>query len=446
MLDRVFMQILDMSKTGSIVILVVLIARLLLKKAPKTISYALWAVVLLRLLCPVGIEAPVSIVPQTTSVSENYTLEDTPISVAGAGIAAYQAVGDVLNGGIDVQHIPTTNTDEVGNVEYVTANWSEVWILFGQYIWFAGVAGMILYSIVSYWKLKKRLSVRMRLRDNIYIADDIASPFVIGLVKPKIYLPATLAEQEQSYIIAHEQHHIRRCDHVIKVLAFSALVLHWMNPLVWLAFVLATRDMEMSCDEAVIRKLGEEVRGDYAASLLSLATGKRIIAGFPLAFGEGDPKDRIKNLAKWRQPVIWVSVVAIVLCGVLAVCLLTDRKGKDSNTGMTFYYGTLVETDGEGFVIEQADGNVLQFENNEDFSINANFHIGHYVEVYCNNAEGQVVVDVDIIEPISSTSLEEAVDTTIKQLHYSSGNSLNYTCTNFALLDKEAEEDEYVIL
>ena len=144
MLDRVFMQILDMSKTGSIVILVVLIARLLLKKAPKTISYALWAVVLLRLLCPAGIEAPVSIVPQTTSVSENYTLEDTPISVAGAGIAAYQAVGDVLNGGIDVQRIPTTNTDEVGNVEYVTANWSEVWILFGQYIWLAGVAGMIL--------------------------------------------------------------------------------------------------------------------------------------------------------------------------------------------------------------------------------------------------------------------------------------------------------------
>ena len=446
MLDRVFMQILDMSKTGSIVILVVLVARLLLKKAPKAISYALWAVVLLRLLCPVGIEAPVSIVPQTTSVSENYTLEDIPISVAGAGVAAYQAVGDVLNGGIDVQHIPTTNTDETGNVEYVTASWSEVWILFGQYLWLAGVAGMILYSIVSYWKLKKRLSVKLLLGDNIYIADDIDSPFVIGLIKPKIYLPATLAEQEQSYIIAHEQHHIRRCDHVIKVLAFAALVLHWMNPLVWLAFVLAARDMEMSCDEAVIRKLGEEVRGDYAASLLSLATGKRIIAGFPLAFGEGNPKDRIKNLSKWKKPVIWVSVVTVVLCGVLAVCLLTDREGKDSNAGMTFYYGTLVETDGEGFVIEQADGNVLQFNNNEDFTLNANFHIGHYVLVRCNTSERQTVADVDMIEPISSTSLEEAVDATIKQVHSSRIGGQGYACTNLALIDKETKEGEYVIL
>ena len=446
MLDRVFMQILDMSKTGSIVILVVLLARLLLKKSPKMISYALWAVVLLRLLCPVSIESPASILPQTNSVSESYTLEDIPISVAGAGVAAYQAVGDVLNGGIDVQHIPTTNIDEAGNVEYVTANWSEVWILFGQYIWVAGVAGMILYSIVSYWKLKKRLSVKMLLRDNIYVADDIDSPFVIGLIKPEIYLPATLAEKEQSYIIAHEQHHIHRCDHIIKVLAFAALVLHWMNPLAWVAFVLASRDMEMSCDEAVVRKLGEEIRGDYAASLLSLATGKRIIAGAPLAFGEGDPKDRIKNLSKWKKPVIWVSVVTVVLCGVLAVCLLTDREGKDSNAGMTFYYGTLVETDGEGFVIEQADGNVLQFNNNEDFTLNANFHIGHYVLVRCNTSERQTVADVDIIEPIGSSSLEEAVDATIKLVHYSPGNRLNYTCTNFVLLDQETEEDEYVIL
>ena len=413
MLDRVFMQILDMSKTGSMVILVVLLARLLLKKTPKTISYALWAVVLLRLLCPFDIEAPISIVPQTTSVSENYTLEDMPISVAGAGIAAYKAVGDVLNGGIDIQHIPTTNIDEAGNVEYVTANWSEVWILFGQYIWLAGVAGMVLYSTVSYGKLKKRLAVKMLLRDNIYIADDIDSPFVIGLAKPKIYLPATLTEREQSYIIAHEQHHIRRYDHIIKVLAFAALVLHWMNPLVWLAFVLASRDMEMSCDEAVVCKFGEEIRGDYAASLLSLATGKRIIAGAPLAFGEGDPKDRIKNLSKWKKPVAWVTGITAVLCVILAVCLLTDRKSDDADK--TWYYGTVCDRAmsviEEGSIVSrpylsitQEDGVGVQFWIDKGYDVPVGIAIGDYVKVLGSvEAKNGLLIahHVELLDPIT---------------------------------------------
>ena len=392
MLDRVFMQILDMSKTGSIVILVVLFARLLLKKAPKAISYALWAVVLFRLLCPFSIEAPVSIVPPIASVAEDYTLEDQPISFAGAGVAAYQAIGDALNGGLGVQHIPTTNTDEAGNVEYVTASWYEVWILFGKYLWLAGVAGMILYSVVSYCKLKKKLTVKVLLRDNIYIADDIGSPFVIGLVKPKIYLPPTLSEKEEAYIVAHERHHIQRFDHVIKFLAYCALVLHWMNPLVWVAFILANRDMEMSCDEAVIRKFGEDVRGDYAASLLSLATGKRIIAGTPLAFGEGDPKERIKNLAKWKKPILWVTVLAAVLCAVLAVCLLTDAAKDDSVEEQIWYDGTVsdraMSVIKEGSLVSmpylsivQDDGIEIQFWVAKGYDVPEGIAIGDRVKV-----------------------------------------------------------------
>ena len=329
MLDTIFLRVLDMSKTAAMVIAAVLVARLLLKKAPKIFSYALWAVVLFRLLCPFTLEAPVSVVPELPSVSRSYTLAEEPISVVGAGTAAYRAVGDALNGGLGMQHIATTERDETGMTRYVTTDWWSVWLLFGQYIWVSGMAVMLLCSAGSYRKIKKKLTVAVPLRDNIYLADDIRSPFVIGLLHPKIYLPCNLNQQEQGYILLHEQHHIRRLDHLIKALAFLALTIHWFNPLVWLAFILAGKDMEMSCDEAVIRKVGSQIRADYAASLLTLATGRRIIAGTPLAFGEGDPKSRIRNLSKWKKPAIWVGIICVLAISIAAVCLLTDRAEQE---------------------------------------------------------------------------------------------------------------------
>ena len=338
MLDAVFLKILDMSKTGSLVILAVLLARLLLKKAPKVFSYALWAVVLFRLLCPVSFEAQMSLLPKQTSVSQSYELAEEPISVVGAGIAAYQAVGDAFNGGLGIQHVPTTQRDPMGNVEYVTTDWWNVVLLSGQYLWLAGVAVMLLYSGISYGKLRKKLRVAVPLENGIFLADDIQSPFVVGFLRPRIYLPGGLGERERQYILLHERQHIKRFDPLIKILAYAALCLHWFNPLVWLAFVLACKDMEMSCDEAVLKKLGGEIRAEYAASLLALATGRRIIAGTPLAFGEGDPKERIKNLAKWKKPAMWVIVVAAVLCIILGVCLVTNPTSGESDTLMGGYY------------------------------------------------------------------------------------------------------------
>lgn len=324
MLDEIYMQILDMTKIASIVILIVLLARLCLKIAPKVISYVLWSVVLFRLLCPVSLEASISIVPDIAPISQNYTLSEQPISIAGASDAAYQAVGDALNGGLGIQRTQTTEQDSDGMTKNVATDWWDVWLLFGQYVWIAGIAIILLYSAVSYLKIRKKLIVVVPLRDNIFIADDIKSPFVIGLFHPKIYLPCNLNEKEQEYIILHEQHHIKRLDHVVKALAFLALCIHWFNPLVWLSFHLATKDMEMSCDEAVIRKMGESIRADYSASLLTLATGQRIIAGTPLAFGEGDTKGRIKNLANWKKPAFLVILIAVVGCIILAICLLTN--------------------------------------------------------------------------------------------------------------------------
>ena len=322
MLDKLFVQVLDMTEAAGIVILAVMVVRILLHRAPKIFSYILWSVVLFRLLCPLTIEIPVSLLPEMFSVSDNYALAEEPISIVGASEAAYRAVGDALNGGLGIQYIRTTQRTDNGMIRYVSTNWWDVWILFGQYVWVFGMMIMAVRSMILYKRLRNNLVVKVRLRDNIYIADDIPSPFVKGIFKPVIYLPPGLNAEEQEYIILHEQCHIKRKDPLIKVLAFLALCIHWFNPLVWLAFLQANKDMEMSCDEAVLKKLGQEIRADYAASLLSLATGRRRIVEIPLAFGEGDTKSRIKNLARWTKPVLWMSIMAGLVCVVLVVCLI----------------------------------------------------------------------------------------------------------------------------
>ena len=353
MLDDLFMTILDMSKVASVAILVVLAVRLLLKGAPKVFSYALWAVVLFRLLCPFSIgQTTLSLVPEITPTAETYELNDEPISMADAGSAAYKAIGDALNGGLGVQRIHTTDVEADGSFRVVTADWYDVWILAGQYVWLAVLLVLLLRSGISYRKVKRSIGVSILLRDNIFLADDLGSPFVVGLLRPKIYLPSNLTEEEQSYIILHEQHHIRRGDHIFKALAFIALCLHWFNPLVWVAFILAGKDMEMSCDEAVIRKVGSHVRADYSASLLTLATGRRIIAGTPLAFGEGDTKGRIHNLAKWKKPARWIVILSVVLCLILAVCLLTNPNTYVSATPETIMDS--VESDGYTLTVLEA--------------------------------------------------------------------------------------------
>ena len=321
MLGTVYTKLLDLSLQGTLVILAVLLLRFFLRKLPKIFSYCLWSVVLFRLLCPFSIEAPVSVVPRVAPVSESYTLQEQDISFASAGVAAYHAMGDALNGGLGVQHIYTEEINDQGYQRIVTASWWEVWVLFGQYVWLLGVAAFCIYSLISYIRLRRRLVGAMRLESNIYLADHIPTPFVLGLFSPKIYLPSSLQGSERVHILAHEQYHIRRGDPIAKLLAFAALSLHWFNPFVWLAYFLFCKDMEMSCDEAVLKRLGEEIRADYAESLLKLSAGKKGIGIMPLAFGEGDTKGRICNLAQWKKHKLWVISLAGVLIAVVIALL-----------------------------------------------------------------------------------------------------------------------------
>jgi len=330
MLDTVFLQILDLSKIASIVILAVLFVRLCLKRAPKVFSYALWAVVLFRLLCPFALEAPISLIPQTQPTAASYDLLHEPITPLAAMDAAQQAVGDVLNGGIGVQHVSTTALEPDGTRRIVSTDWRNVWLLFGKYAWAAGMACLLISSTVSYSKLHRKLLASVKLKDNIYLADDIDSPFVTGLIHPKIYLPSSLPETERHFILLHEQYHIRHGDHIVKLLSFIALCLHWFNPLVWAAFILSGKDMEMRCDEAVLRTLGTDIRVAYSASLIRLSTGRRMIAGTPLAFGEGDTVGRVKNIAAWKKPAIWVTGIAVAVCTLAAVCLITNPINRET--------------------------------------------------------------------------------------------------------------------
>lgn len=316
-------KILNMSLTASVISVTVIILRLLLKRAPKVYSYMLWLVVLFRLLCPITINTPLSvlglfdppIVETTDSVSQVAYIPNNIVHTENPEVTLPVPVLD-----------NAINNALPQGAEQLVADPLEAPVSIATYIWLAGIVAMIGVSMISYVKLRKSLVGAVRVRGNIYVADYITTPFVLGIFRPRIYLLSSLSEQEQEYILKHEQYHIRRGDHIFKLLAYVALCIHWFNPLVWLAFLLFSKDMEMSCDEAVVKKLGEDVRADYSASLLNLATDNAIMFGMPLAFGEVDTKGRIKNLAAWKKPTFWVTIGAILICIVGIVICISNPK------------------------------------------------------------------------------------------------------------------------
>ena len=336
-MHRLFPIVCNMSLTASVVILAVLAVRLLLRRAPKVFAYALWAVVLFRLLCPVSVTSAVSLMGALGAPAQERTQRTSAVEYVPADIMIRGTAPAVTQ--LPQTPLPAETGGAVSDAPADTAPAAVPAMSFNEpvfiltLIWLAGMVLLLAYSLVSLLRLRRRLVGTVRLRDNIYLADHIPSPFVMGLFRPKIYLPSTLTETERGYILRHEQYHLRRRDHLVKFLSFLALCIHWFNPLVWAAFVLSGKDMEMSCDEAVVRELGEDIRADYSASLLSLATGRRIVAGMPLAFGEGDTGSRIRNLLNWKRPRPWVMAVCAVVCvGLIALCA-ANPGGTDAADG-----------------------------------------------------------------------------------------------------------------
>lgn len=311
-IDKLFLTILNMSLTGAFVITAICLVRIPLKKAPKIISYCLWAVAGFRLVIPFSIESAFSLIPFSAQViPQNIAMQSLPRIDSGSAF-----VNDVVNGVLPAT-TPVASTNPL-----------QMWVAIGAYVWITGVAVMLIYGIVSYCLLKRRMRTALRVKGNLFETDIVQSPFVLGIIAPKIYLPLSLAANERNYIILHERTHIRRHDHIIKFAGYFVLCAHWFNPLVWVAFLLMGADMEMSCDECVVKEIGEDTKIAYSRSLLSLAMENRIIGGSPLAFGEGGVKERVRNILNFKKPSLVIIVAAVALVVVLSVGCAVNRINK----------------------------------------------------------------------------------------------------------------------
>ncbi|WP_130871085.1 M56 family metallopeptidase [Intestinimonas massiliensis (ex Afouda et al. 2020)] len=311
-----FSAVLRMSAAASGAILVVLLARQLLKRVPKIFSYALWAVVLFRLLCPAALPfgfSPMDLFPDP--VPETGTVERVDLPD-----------GEHQTATIHVGQQPEQTGSPALEQETPAVSAAQRLMSIAGILWLCGVGAMLVFHLAQLLRLRRRLTGAVPVEGNVYLADHIPTPFVLGLFRPRIYLPSTVSERERPYILRHETHHIRRGDHITRLLAFGALCLHWFNPLVWLAFRLSARDMEMSCDEAVLRGTRDDIRADYSASLLQFAAGKRRFIRAPLAFGEGDTRERIENIMKYKRPTWLAVVLAALLCVSLTACLSSGPK------------------------------------------------------------------------------------------------------------------------
>ena len=316
-MSELFLEIVNRSIAASWIVIAVLVLRLCLKKTPKWVNVLLWGIVAVRLIFPFSIESALSLIPSAETVSPSIMMEQTPSVQTGV-----PALDQVINPVIDHSLSPAPGA---------SANPLQIWIPVLTVIWLLGVAALFLYSAVSYRRLRRRVCEAVILRDNIYQSENVCSPFVLGIIRPKIYLPYHMDKREMDHVIAHEQTHIRRGDHWWKPLGFLLLTVHWFNPLLWLGYILLCRDIELACDEKVIREMGSEQRADYTQALVSCSVSRRSIAACPLAFGEVGIKERVKSVMNYKKPAFWIVLASVVVCAVAAVCFLTDPKTERSS-------------------------------------------------------------------------------------------------------------------
>lgn len=320
-------EVLHMSFMSSIVILAVLVIRLLFQRLPKLFRYVLWSVVLFRLLCPVTLSSSVSFFRVFGTPMEGAQLvQSLPEDNPEAGKPVSVPMDGQMQEDAEKVTVPASFGETKSRAEI-----TKLWKLFAVCAWLLGVSIMMLYSICSLIRLRRKLIGALRVDEQVFLSDSIMTPFVIGILRPRIYLPCTLGEEEKPYIILHEQIHIKRGDHIFRALAFCALAIHWFNPLVWLAFYLSGVDMEMSCDEAVMKKSDSDIRAAYSTSLLGLSTGKRYFNGALLAFGEGNVKNRIKNVMKYKKPA-FITIITAVLVVIVLVCTLGSNPKDGSGS------------------------------------------------------------------------------------------------------------------
>ena len=311
-MEYLFIQVLNISITASFLVLAIIIYRLFAKKAPKWVSVLLWGLVGLRLLFPFSIESALSLIPSKNTIPTTITHDRYPALDTG-----FENVDEIVN--------PILSGSMEARPEY-SANPMHVWITALGWIWLAVMLCMLLYMAASFIYLRIKTRVKLEREDNVYLCDYVKTPFILGIIRPRIYLPSDISDKDYSLVVAHERAHIKRLDHIWKPLGFLLLSVYWFNPLLWVAYVLLCRDIESACDEKVISDLGDNEKADYSEALLTLGIKSRVISACPLAFGEVSVKSRVSAISKYKKPATIAIVISLVVCTIFAVCFLTYKK------------------------------------------------------------------------------------------------------------------------
>ena len=337
-MNELFLNIINMSILASWLILAVLLFRLILKKAPKWLNVLFWGMVTVRLICPLTIESPISMIPDSFANGEFVSawmdeyLDDIDIHHPDSVYydAAIGAGREPISDGEGGCYVVTKH-EQLGEPATIENTVIPVLVI----AWVAGMAILALYIVISYWRLHRKVDTAVLYKENIFQSENINSPFVLGIIKPRIYLPFKMDAQDLEHVIAHEQAHIRRKDHWWKPLGFLLLTIHWFNPLMWLAYVLLCRDIELACDEKVIKVLNNEQRADYTQALVACSVNRRMIAACPLAFGEISVKERVKSVMNYKKPDFGIVIMATIFCIIVAVCFLTNPTTIDDHFVIT---------------------------------------------------------------------------------------------------------------
>lgn len=324
-MSNIFEQILNMSITASIIIVIVILLRFLLKNVSKKYSYFLWCIVGFRLCCPFSFNSAVSVF-SIIPLNEHFN------AVNNGGIMNYINAPTSLSTSI-YRAFPTEITDVFDGVSatYAASPVLDSFLDIIPYLWLVGVIGLLLYGVISFSKLKHSMSTATIYQDNIYQSEKIKSPFILGMIKPKIYIPYGIDEEYLIYIISHEKYHLKRRDNIIKSVAFLLLAIHWFNPFCWLAFYLMNKDMEMSCDERVLKD-NNDIKKIYSNALLSFAVGNKFPNPSPLCFGESSAKSRIKNILKYKKPSAIASIIVVILCFSVTIVCVANPKSNENST------------------------------------------------------------------------------------------------------------------
>lgn len=328
-MSAILIKLVNMSITAGWLVVAVILLRAVLKRAPKGMICVLWALVGIRLICPFSLESAISLIPSVETIPEDFVTSYHPEIDSGI-----EVINRLTNSVIE-ENIDHMTQASVRPMELMMETVSVIWII--------GVIGLLMYSLVSVWSLRRKVRVSMPLNDRVFLCDEIDSPFILGVIRPRIYLPTGLSEEEYSCVLAHEKMHLKRKDHWWKPVGFVLLSVYWFNPLMWIAYVLLCRDIEMACDERVIKTMDNQAKKSYSEALLSCSVHRRTIMACPLAFGEVGVKSRIKSVLNYKRPAFWVIIMLVIASVVVGVCFLTNPK-----SGPRMYAAVDGYTDCEG--------------------------------------------------------------------------------------------------